>query len=205
MCNFRDPNLVTFYLCIYRPSILNEEHFTFHLQYKHSGTFANCKYEELSEKNQKMCDPILVTLLKMPPHESQSSRENETPSSGTCPLASYKVVPPTPPPGCDDRGVWNPEYSSRNPSIPSTIGIRIQVPLTKNPESSTWYLESKAWNPGSPTVSWIPQHGASCFLFIRFCSTSYIPWVRSKNCSFIDRMMGNGYRKQRTPLVLCTI
>ena len=26
---------------------LNEEHFTFHLQYKHSGTFAICKYEEL--------------------------------------------------------------------------------------------------------------------------------------------------------------
>ena len=34
----------------------------FHLQYKHSGTFANRKYEELSyPKNQKMCDPILVT------------------------------------------------------------------------------------------------------------------------------------------------
>ena len=27
---------------------LNEEHFTFHLQYKHSGTFANRKYEEQS-------------------------------------------------------------------------------------------------------------------------------------------------------------
>ena len=27
---------------------LNEEHFNFHLQYKHSGTFANRKYEELS-------------------------------------------------------------------------------------------------------------------------------------------------------------
>ena len=93
MSNFRDPNLVTFYLCIYL--ILNEEHFTFHLQYKHSGTFANRKYEELSyPKNQKMCDPILVTLLKMRPHYSQSSRENATPSSGTFPLASYKEVPP---------------------------------------------------------------------------------------------------------------
>ena len=28
--------------------ILNKEHFTFHLQYKHSCTFANRKYEELS-------------------------------------------------------------------------------------------------------------------------------------------------------------
>ena len=27
---------------------LNEEHVTFHLQYKHSGMFANRKYEELS-------------------------------------------------------------------------------------------------------------------------------------------------------------
>ena len=59
--NFHDPNLVTFYLCIYL--ILNEEHFTFHLQYKHSGTFANHKSEELSYfKNQKMCNPNLVTL-----------------------------------------------------------------------------------------------------------------------------------------------
>ena len=72
MCNFRDPNLVTLYLCIYL--ILNEEHFTFHLQYKHSGTFTNRKYEELSyPKTQKMCDPFLVTLLKMQPHYSQSS------------------------------------------------------------------------------------------------------------------------------------
>ena len=41
-----------------------------------------------------MCDPILVTLLKMRPHYSQSSRENATPSSGTSPVASYKEVPP---------------------------------------------------------------------------------------------------------------
>ena len=41
-----------------------------------------------------MCDPILVTLLKMRPHYSQSSRENATPSSGTSPLASYKEINP---------------------------------------------------------------------------------------------------------------
>ena len=35
----------------------------FYLQYKHSGLFANRKYEELSyPKNPKMCDPILVAL-----------------------------------------------------------------------------------------------------------------------------------------------
>ena len=43
-----------------------------------------------------MCDPILVTPLKMRPHDSQSSRENATPSSGTSPLASYKEVHPPP-------------------------------------------------------------------------------------------------------------
>ena len=53
--------------------ILNKEHFTFHLHYKHSGTFANRKYEELYyPKNQKMCDLILLSLLKMRPHDSQS-------------------------------------------------------------------------------------------------------------------------------------
>ena len=73
---------------------MNEEHFTFHLQYKYPGTFANRKYEQLSyPKNPKMCGPILVTLLKMQPHYSQSSRENATPSSGTSSLASYKEVP----------------------------------------------------------------------------------------------------------------
>ena len=68
-------------------------------EYKYSGTFANRKYEELSHpKRPKMCDPILVTLLKMRPHYSQSSRENATPSSGTSLLPSYKEVT-APPPG----------------------------------------------------------------------------------------------------------
>ena len=57
--NFRDPNLVTFYFYelthFFR---LNEEYFTFHLQYKHSGTFANRKYEELSyPKNSENVQP----------------------------------------------------------------------------------------------------------------------------------------------------
>ena len=69
----------------------------FHLQCKHSDTFGNRKYEELScPKIQKTCNPILVTLLKMRPHYSQSGHENATPSSGTSPttspLASYEQV-----------------------------------------------------------------------------------------------------------------
>ena len=70
---------------------------TFHQQHRHFGTFANCKYEELSyPKTQKMYHPILLTLLKMRPYDSQSSRENATPSSGTSPVTSYKEVPPPP-------------------------------------------------------------------------------------------------------------
>ena len=37
---------------------------------------------------------ILVTVLKMRPHSSQSSGENAAPSGGTSPLPSYKEVPP---------------------------------------------------------------------------------------------------------------
>ena len=73
----------TFYFCIY--FILNEEQFTFHLQYKHSGTFGNRKCEELSYPQKSE---------NVRPHYCQSTRENATPSSGTSPLASYKEVPP---------------------------------------------------------------------------------------------------------------
>ena len=74
---------------------MNEEYFTFHLQYKHSGTFANRKSEELflPQKSENV-RPHLVTPLKMRPHYSQSRRENEPLSSGALPLASYKEVSP---------------------------------------------------------------------------------------------------------------
>ena len=102
ICYFRDPNLVTF--CFYELNHffrLNEEHFTFHLRYKHSGTLLTVNMKNcLTPKNPKMCDPILVTLLKMRPHYRQSSRENATPSTGTSPLTSYKKVLPPPTPGC---------------------------------------------------------------------------------------------------------
>ena len=65
---------------------LNEDHFTFHLQYKHSGMFANRKYEDWTFVPPKS--------KNVQPHYSQSSRENATPSSGTSPLASYKEVTP---------------------------------------------------------------------------------------------------------------
>ena len=45
-----------------------------------------------------MYDPILVTLLKMRPHDSQSCPEYLTPSSSTSQLPSYKEVSPPPAP-----------------------------------------------------------------------------------------------------------
>ena len=87
LCNFRDPNLVTFYLCNYLKNPLNsssENDLThFSPTVKTSGKFANRRFK----------NPILVTLLNVRPYYSQSSRENATPSSGTFPLASCKEVP----------------------------------------------------------------------------------------------------------------
>ena len=49
MCNFSRFQLSQFLFLWTDPFFkLNEQHFTFHLQYKHSGTFANRKHEELS-------------------------------------------------------------------------------------------------------------------------------------------------------------
>ena len=48
---------------------MNEEYFTFHLQYKHSGTFANRKCEELF---------LLQKSKNVRPHSSNAI-ENATP------------------------------------------------------------------------------------------------------------------------------
>ena len=70
ICNFRDTNLVTFYFLWIDPFFkLNKEHFTFHLQYKQSGMFASCKYEELSYPQKSE---------NVRPHSSNSI-ENATP------------------------------------------------------------------------------------------------------------------------------
>ena len=45
----------------------------------------------------EICKTFLLQKSKnVQPHYSQNSHENATPSSGTCPLASYKEVPPQP-------------------------------------------------------------------------------------------------------------
>ena len=89
---------------------MNEEHFTFHLQYKSSGMFANRKYEELSypqktenvrphSSNSVENETPLLACEQALLFGRVSSRENATPSSGTSPLASYKEVPPPLPRG----------------------------------------------------------------------------------------------------------
>ena len=56
-----------------------------------TGNMKNC----LTPKIRKCATPS----LKMQPHDSQSSHENATPSSGTSPLVSHKKEPHSPPPG----------------------------------------------------------------------------------------------------------
>ena len=45
-----------------------------------------------------------------------------------------------------------PGIPLKESGIPLTIECRIQVPLTKNPESSTWNPESTTCSPGSKAV-----------------------------------------------------
>ena len=70
ICNFQDESQLSHFLFLWIDPFfrLNEEHFTFHLQYKHSGTFANRKYEELSypQKSENV-RPILVTIENATP------------------------------------------------------------------------------------------------------------------------------------------
>ena len=40
--------------------------------------------------------------------------------------------------GIRNSGLWNPEYSSRNPESHERLESGIQVPMTKNPESTPW-------------------------------------------------------------------
>ena len=67
---------------------MNEEHFTFHLQYKHSGTFAIRKYEEpscpIKSENVRPhssnfienATPIIVNpVVKMQPHPATHSQK----------------------------------------------------------------------------------------------------------------------------------
>ena len=64
ICNFHDPNLLTFYFYELTHFFkLNEEHVNFHLQYELSTTFANRKYGVLCYPQKSGCDPIVVTEL----------------------------------------------------------------------------------------------------------------------------------------------
>ena len=106
---------------------LNEEHLTFHLQCKHFGTFANRKYEELSyPKKSENFRPILVTLLKMQPQYSQSSRENATPSSGTSSSAFYKEVHSRGP-----RLDWQFQWLFSNTHLASYVSVNFLPPVVR--------------------------------------------------------------------------
>ena len=54
--------------------------------------------------------------------------------------------------GIRNPGLWNTEYSSRNPQSHLRLESEIQDPLTIKLVSSTSNPESTAWNPESKTV-----------------------------------------------------
>ena len=65
--------------------------------------------------------------------------------------------------GIQNPGLWNLEYSSRDLESHQRLESRIQVPLTKNLESSTWNLESGIRNLSwhgilNLRLNWIPLH-----------------------------------------------
>ena len=98
ICNFCDPNLISFYfyeLTHFLHGMKNTLFLTYSTNILVCLLTVNMK-NCLTPKNPKMCDLTLVMLLKMQPHYSQSSHQNATPSSGTFPLASYKEVPSPP-------------------------------------------------------------------------------------------------------------
>ena len=72
-----------------------------------------------------MCDPILVTLSKMGPHDSQSSRENAISSSGTSPLASNKAVRP---PGAGQAVCEKLKITSKQKTVDYRVSVaQLQV------------------------------------------------------------------------------
>ena len=99
-------------------------------------------------KNPKMSDAILVTLLKMQPHYSQSSSENETPSGCTSPSASYKEVSAVGkqvPSGCSRQA----DFLAGQVTVKASV-ILLQIVmvspgthLVKNPESQKRTSESQ--------------------------------------------------------------
>ena len=132
---------------------LNERYLTFHLRYKHSGTFAKRKYEELSyTKKAENVTPWLIPLLKMRPHHSQPSCENATPTSGASPLASYKEVRPPPP---APRRPWSRRYFTRGFGVPITLHLNYQIRLKTVLNYSLIVHQSKI----KYKFSWIESRG----------------------------------------------
>ena len=81
-----------------------------------------------------MCEPILVTLLKMRPHYSQSRHKIATPSRGTSSLAFYKEAL-LPPGGGQDLLPWaglfkswvSAKFEFRNESLKSKFSLILFV------------------------------------------------------------------------------
>ena len=86
MCNFHDPNLVTFYLCIYLTWMKNTLLITY-------STNTLVRWTVLPTQKSENVRSHSSNSVENATHYNHSSRENATPSSGKSPLAYYKEVP----------------------------------------------------------------------------------------------------------------
>ena len=81
------------------------------------------------------------------------------------------------------RRLWSPEYSSNNADLSNDWNPKsTEVPVKKNPESSTLNPESKARNPESKTVLDYPTWGDTIISqrdfplhFVFFLFSGHIP------------------------------
>ena len=95
ICNFRDPNLVTFYFHESTLFLNGMKNTLFFIYNTNILVRLLTVYEELSYSPKcENIQPHSSISIENAPRYSQCSLENATPSSGTSPLASCKEVPP---------------------------------------------------------------------------------------------------------------
>ena len=113
--------------------------------------------------------------------------------------------------GIRNSGLWNPEYSSKNPESQQILEPRIQFHRQRL-EASTWNLESTVWNPESKTVLdsfssgerviskiWFP----CCFSKELLASKIFLCWRCREKTKFFDfskKSRNSRYWDRKSPI-----
>ena len=78
---------------------------------------------------------------------------------------------------------WNPEYSTSNPESLKRLESRIQVPLTKNLDSSILH-----WNTHIPRLSRIPFQGVTKTFDIALCNNGRLTLLNGSFCRKVSHI-----------------